>query len=245
MPCRAVPAAGAWAWEQLCFSCAVARRDSRCPGFCAVPVMPECHQLFSAVLAGGTAGEQAAVVGTAVLVATSPWGEQGRSCRGGWGCRGWICASGRVKPGGFSASPYKAGFCSRGGWQPSPTGCANSRIWPFPAFSPSFQASMSTRVGKVSLGDQLNVYPPLQHGNAESTLIFMPCDILQLPARCPLAPPASPRLPPALAFSMAPLGEAREGTSLLPSYRPARCGQGVLALQRRGWRAGAWGTKQG
>lgn len=29
-------------------------------------------------------------------------------------------------------------------------------------------------------GDQSNVYPPLWHGNAVSTLTFMPCNILQL-----------------------------------------------------------------
>lgn len=73
----AVPVvAEAWAWEQLCFSgsnCAMPWRDTRCPGFCTVPVMPECHQLFSTVLARGTAGERAAA-GTALLVATSPKG---------------------------------------------------------------------------------------------------------------------------------------------------------------------------
>ena len=77
----------------------------------------------------------------------------------------------------------------------APTDCADSRIWPFPAFSPSFQASMSGRVGKVLRGDQLNVYPPLQHDNAVSALIFMPCDILQLPAASPL-PARFPSLAP-------------------------------------------------
>ena len=39
---------------------------------------------------------------------------------GRMGPRRWISALGRVKPGGFAASPYKAGFCSPGGWRPSP-----------------------------------------------------------------------------------------------------------------------------
>lgn len=226
----AVPAvvAGVRAWEQLCSSRAVPQHDTRCPGLCAVPVMPECHQLFSAVLARGTAGEQAVAAETAMLVATSPRGKWGRSCQGGWGCAGGSVLRARLSPGDLLLLHIRLDSAPMG--DGSPTGCADRRIRPFPAFSPSFQDSVSGWVGKVSRGDQLNVYPPLQHGNAASALVFMPGDTLQLPAASPLPahppPPLQPcpRPLPALALGMAPLRVTREGTSLLFSYRPARFG---------------------
>lgn len=71
-------------WKQLCFSCAMPQRDTRCPGFGAVPAVPGCHQLFSAVFAGGAAGEQVLAAGTAAPVVTNcggsgagPAGEDG------------------------------------------------------------------------------------------------------------------------------------------------------------------------
>lgn len=206
----AVPAAaGAQAWEQLCFSCAMPWCDTRCPGFCAVPVMPECHQLFSAVLARGTAGERAAAAGSAVLVATSPWGEWGRSCRGGWGCTGGSVLQAGLSLGDLLLLRIRPDSAPVGDGSQAPTDCTNSRIWPFPAFCPSFQASVSGQIGKVSQGDQLNVYPPLRHGNAASTLIFMPCDILQLPAASPL-PACSPSLAPGCSQPL-PLARYRSG----------------------------------
>jgi len=69
--------AGALACEQPCFPSAKPRCDTGCPGFCAASVVLEHHRLFITVRAGSTAGERAAVVaGTAVLVATSPWGSR-------------------------------------------------------------------------------------------------------------------------------------------------------------------------
>lgn len=182
----AVPAVtSAQGWRQLCFSCAMPQRDTRCPGFGAVPAVPGCHQLFSAVFAGGAAGEQVLAAGTAAPVVTSCGGERGRSCWGGWGCAGGSALRAGLTPGDLLLLHIRPDSAPTGDGSQAPTDCAGRRIWPFPAFPPSFQARTSGRVGKVSRGDQLNVYPPLWHGNAASTLIFMRCNSLQLPAGSP------------------------------------------------------------
>lgn len=118
-------------------------------------------------------------------------GEWGWSCRGGWGCAGCSVLWARLSPGDLLLLHIRPDSALMEGGSQAPTDCTNSRIWPFPAFSLSFQANVSGWVGKVSRGDQLNVYPPLWHGNAASTLIFMPSDILQLAAASPL-PACSP-----------------------------------------------------